>query len=218
MTNPPFDPVADFAPICEIYNSRSALYVPASSPAKSVQDVVEMARKKPGTITYGSQGNGSIGHILGTKFQQVTGVKLIHVPYRGSAPALADLLTGRIDMMLNNYGSFAGAYNTGKIRALGVISPVRMSVFPNVPTMSEAGYPKMEFQSWFGLVAPKGTPQAMVQKLNEIFVKAASDPEIDKWLNEQGLTLSTSSSGDFANLIKEESARMKEFVISNNMR
>ena len=210
--NPQFDPVQDFQGITNIYTSRSALYVPAVSSVKSVPDLLELARTKPGGLTYASQGKGAIGHLLGSMFAKATGVPMVHVPYRGTSQATIDLVTNRVDMMFNNYGSFKSEYETGRLRALAVISKTRMDVFPGVPTMIEAGYPSVDFESWFGLVAPAGVPKDVVQKLREIYVAAANHPDSVKWINSIGLNVQTNSSEEFSAFIKTEFVRLKQFV------
>jgi tripartite-type tricarboxylate transporter receptor subunit TctC len=120
-------------------------------------------------------------------------------------------------MMFNNYSAFKSEYEAGRLRALGVISPTRMAIFPGVPTMTEAGYPAVNFESWFGLVAPAGVPKDVVQKLNEIYVAAASQPDFIKWLVGIGLSVRTSSPAEFSDFIKQEQVRMKQFTAETGM-
>ena len=215
--NPQFDPVKDFQGIANIYTSRSALYVPDSSPAKSIAELLALGRTKQDGLSYASQGKGAIGHLLGSMFAKATGQPMVHVPYRGSSQATLDLITGRVDMMFNNYSAFKSEYEAGRLRALGVISPTRMAIFPGVPTMTEAGYPAVNFESWFGLVAPAGVPKDVVQKLNEIYVAAASQPDFIKWLEGIGLSVRTSSPAEFSDFIKQEQVRMKQFTAETGM-
>jgi tripartite-type tricarboxylate transporter receptor subunit TctC len=176
-----------------------------------------MARKKEGGITYASQGKGAIGHLLGSMFAKATGAPMVHVPYRGTAQATLDLITGRVDMVFNNYSSFKSEYEAGRLKALGVISKERMPVFAGVPTMTEAGYPSVDFESWFGLVAPAGVPKEVVQKLNDIFTRAANHPDTVQWINKLGLTIRTNSPEEFEAFVKEKYFSMKKFVAETGM-
>ena len=149
------------------------LVVPEVSPARSVKDLVALARSKPGGLNFASQGVGSGGHILGEMLRRESGAPFTHVPYRGAGPAVTDLAAGSVDMLFSSYVSAIGQVQAGKLRVLGWTAPKRSPTLPDVPTMAEAGYPNVELVVWHGIVAPLGTPPALVKKLNEEFTKAA---------------------------------------------
>lgn len=152
-----FDPIKDFTPITPIVLFPSVLVVPASSSPKTVKELVELAKTKPGGLSFASQGVGSGGHILGEMLRLKTGTKLVHVPYRGAGPAMTDIAGGSVDMLFTSYVSAAGQIQGGKARVLAVTTPKRSPIMPDVPTMAEAGFPDVVLDIWHGLVAPPGT-------------------------------------------------------------
>ena len=180
-----FDPVKDFKPITNIVTFPSVLTVPASSPAKSVKDLVELAKKKSGGLTYGSQGVGSGGHIIAEMFRLKIDTPLIHVPYKGSGQAVADLAAGRFDFIFAGYLSVKAQVDGGKARLLAITAEQRSKTLPDLPTMTEEGFPGVALEVWHALVAPAGTPDAIVQRLNAEFVKAMQAPEIQKLVTMQ---------------------------------
>jgi tripartite-type tricarboxylate transporter receptor subunit TctC len=173
-----FDPIKDFAPITALISFNNILVVPEASPARAVADLVALAKTKPEGLSYGSQGVGTGGHLLGELLAKHAGVKLVHVPYRGIAPAVTDTVAGRMDMLFASYISTGGHIESGKLRMLAIAGTQRHPRIPDVPTMSEAGYPDVQMQQWFGLFAPAGTPAAVVRKLNAEFVKALESDEV----------------------------------------
>jgi tripartite-type tricarboxylate transporter receptor subunit TctC len=188
-----FDPLKDFTPITPIVLFPSVLVVPANSPAKTVKGLVELAKNRPGGLSFASQGVGSGGHILGEMLKLETGVKLVHVPYRGAGPAMNDIAGGSIDMLFTSYVSAAGQISGGKARVIAVTTPKRSPIMPDAPTMAESGFPDVTLDIWHGLVGPPGMPPAVVARLNEEFVKAAQSPEIVKLMDEQFAAITTSS-------------------------
>ena len=185
-----FDPIKDFQPITPLFAFPSVLVVPSGSPARTVKELVELARSKPGGLNYASQGVGSGGHILGEMFRLRSGAPMVHVPYRGAGPAVNDLVAGSVDFLFSSYVSAIGQVQAGKLRLLGWTSTRRSPALPDVPTMAEAGYPGTELEIWQGIVAPAGTPPAMVRKLNEEFVKAAQSPDIVRQVAAQAVDIS----------------------------
>src|SRR6266404_1199185 len=157
----PYDPIKDFRPITLMWSFPQLLAVPHDSPAKSVTDLVALAKSKPGGLSFASQGTGSGGHLLGEMFKLRTGANMVHVPYRGAAPAGIDLAAGRIDFFFVSYSSLLPFLQADKVRAIAVTSPQRLPVLPDVPTMTEAGFAGMALDAWFGLVAPAGTPDGL---------------------------------------------------------
>ena len=210
----PYDAVKDFAPITLMWTFPSLLVVPADSPAKSVADLAAYAKIKPGGLSYGSQGNGSSGHLLGAMFARHVGVPMVHVPYRGAGPAALDVATGRIDFLWVSYASVLPHYVSGKVRALAVTSAKRLTALPQIPTVAEVGISDFELSTWFGLMAPAGTPEPVVGKLNAAFVQAVHAPEVVKQMIDQGAEPVTDTPQAFAAYIDAEIKRLGNIVTS----
>ena len=187
-----FDPVKDFTPITGLIAFNTILTVPAASPAKTPAELVVHAKTRPEGLSYASQGVGTGGHLLGVLFAKHAGVNLVHVPYRGIAPAVTDIVAGRVDMLFAAYLSSGPHVETGKLRLLAIAGTQRHPRLPDLPTMSEAGFPEVQMQQWFGLFAPAKTPASIVQKLNAEFVKALRSDEVrDKVLPQVAFVIPT---------------------------
>jgi len=210
----PYDAVKDFAPITLMWSFPSLLAVPADSPAKSVADLAAYAKIKPGGLSYGSQGNGSSGHLLGAMFSRDVGVPMVHVPYRGAGPAALDVATGRIDFLFVSYASVLPHFLSGKVRALAVTSAKRLTALPQIPTVAEVGYADFELNTWFGLMAPAGTPEPVIGKLHAAFVQAVHAPEVVKQMIDQGAEPVTDTPREFAAYIDLEIKRLGSIVTS----
>jgi tripartite-type tricarboxylate transporter receptor subunit TctC len=208
----PYDPVRDFRSVTLMWSFPQLLAVPRDSPARTVDELVALAKSKPGGLSFASQGTGSGGHLLGEMFKARTGANMVHIPYRGAGPAALDLATGRVDFFFVSYSSALSFLQAGKIRPLAVTSPKRMPTLPDAPTMREAGYAGIELDAWFGLVAPAGTPDAVVGKLNAAFVQAVRDPEVGKQMAEQGAEPAGSTPEEFAGFIASEIDRFGKIV------
>src|SRR5690348_5132614 len=208
----PYNAVKDFAPITLMWSFPQLLVVPASSPVKSIADLVALAKTKPGGLSYGSQGSGSSGHLFGALFARKVGVPMVHVPYRGAGPAALDVATGRIDFLFVSYASVLPHYLSGKVRVIAVTSAKRLTVVPQAPTMVEAGFPGFDWQTWFGLLAPAGTPEPVIGKLNAAFVEAVHTPEVTKQIIDQGAEPVSNTPQEFASLIATEIKRQGEIV------
>src|SRR6266436_2422480 len=200
----PYDPIKDFRPITLMWSFPQLLAVPLDSPAKSVSDLVVLAKSKPGGLSFASQGTGSGGHLLGEMFKLRTAANMVHVPYRGAGPAALDLATGRVDFFFVSYSSALSFLQAGKIRALAVTSPKRLPAVPEAPTMREAGFAGIELDAWFGLVAPAGTPDPVIGKLNAAFVQAVRDPEVTRQIVDQGAEPAGDTPDAFAAFIVAE--------------
>jgi tripartite-type tricarboxylate transporter receptor subunit TctC len=207
-----FDPVKDFAPVAPLISFNNLLIVPVDSPAKSAKDLVAFAKGKPDGLSYASQGVGTGGHLLGVLLAKQTGIKLVHVPYRGVAPAVTDLVAGRVDMMFSSYLTAKGHIEGGRLRILAIAGARRHPVIPDVPTMSEAGFPAVEMEQWFGLFAPAGTPPAVVQKLNDEFVKALQSKEVQDILRPQGSIIIPGKPEALAAMIARDIPRLGQVV------
>ena len=208
----PFDPIKDFAPLSRVAMVPNLLVVNPGQPYKSVKELIAYGKAHPGKINFGSSGNGSSIHLSGELFKQMTGVDMQHVPYRGSAPAVSDLLGGQISVMFDNMPSAIQHVRGGKLRALAVTTAKRSPALPDVPTIAEAGVPGYEATSWFGLLAPAGTPAPIVAKLNAAILKALADPEVKKKLAEQGAESHGEKPEEFAAFIKSETAKWGKVV------
>jgi len=207
-----FDPVKDFQPITALISFNNILVVPAASPAKTVADLVALAKTRPQGLSYGSQGIGTGGHLLGELFAKHAKIKLVHVPYRGIAPAVTDTVAGRMDMLFSSYVSMGGHVEAGRLRMLAIANAERHPKIPNVPTMVEAGYPDVQMQQWFGLFAPAGTPAPIVKKLNDEFVDALRSDDIRQKLLSQVVFLIPGSPEQLGDMVKRDIARLGEVV------
>ncbi|TMJ32054.1 MAG: tripartite tricarboxylate transporter substrate binding protein [Alphaproteobacteria bacterium] len=207
-----YDPVKDFRPITLMWTFPQVLAIPLDSPAKSVADLVALAKSKPGGLSFASQGSGASGHLLGEMLKVRTGANMVHVPYRGAGPAGLDLAAGRVDFFFVSYSSILPFLQAGKVRALAVTSPEPLPALPQVPTMRHAGFDGMELDAWFGLVAPAGTPDAVIDKLNSAFVAAIAQPDVVRQIMEQGARPQASTPREFAAFMASETERIGRIV------
>jgi tripartite-type tricarboxylate transporter receptor subunit TctC len=207
-----FDPVKDFEPITALIAFNNLLVVPATSPVKSPAELAAFAKTKPEGLSYGSQGVGTGGHLLGVLFAKHANVKMVHVPYRGVAPALTDTVAGRVDMMFASYLSAGPHVQGGKLRALAIAGTQRHPHLPDLQTMPEAGFPEVQMQQWFGLFAPAGTPAPIVQKLNAEFVKALSSDDVKNKVLPQGVFVTPSTPEELGAMVKRDIVRLGEVV------
>ncbi len=214
----PYDPLRDFAPITALVSATQALVANPSLPVKTVNDVVTLAKAKPGELTYGSFGIGSTGHLNMEVFQAMTGTRFNHIPYSGAGPAMNDVVGGHVSLMFAALSIVKGSVDAGKLRMIGVGSDRRSSEFPDVPTISESGVPGFEAKSWFGLVAPAGTPPEIIKKINEDVTKVISDPAFARqYLAAQGLVPITGTPEEFAAFIRAETERWGKVVKDANI-
>ena len=208
----PYDPIKDFKPITLMWSFPQLLAVPLDSPAKSVTDLVALAKSKPGGLSFASQGSGASGHLLGEMLKVRTGANMVHVPYRGAGPAALDLAAGRVDFFFVSYSSLLPFLQAGKVRVLAVTSPEPLPTLPGAPTMREAGFDGIALDAWFGLVAPAGTPDAVIVKLNSAFVTAIKHSEITRQIADQGAEPRASTPDEFAAFIASETERIGRIV------
>ncbi len=202
-----YDPVADFAPVTLICYFPNLLVVPASSPLRTVGDLVAAAKANPGKINFGSPGYGSSPHMSGELFKSMAKADITHVPYRGASPALADLLAGRVDVMFSVMASGLPLVQSGQLRALGVTSAKRVDVAPDVPTIAEAGVPGYDTVSWFAFFVPAKTPPAIITKVQKDTVAVLAEPAIRDRMDKLGLLIAGSSPDEMAALLKAEIAK-----------
>jgi tripartite-type tricarboxylate transporter receptor subunit TctC len=214
----PYDPAADFVPVVHIATLPNLLVVHPSVPANSVAELIAYAKSKPGTLSYASQGNGSSGHMAGEQFKLLTGADVVHVPYRGAAPAVQDLLGGRVQMMFDTVTLQAPQIAAGKVRALAVTATQRVAALSDVPTTVEAGLPELQGGAWFGLFAPAGTPRDVVAWLNRAAREAFTAPAVHARLEQQGAQLPLGPPEEFAAFIAAERQRWSEVIRKANIR
>jgi tripartite-type tricarboxylate transporter receptor subunit TctC len=199
-----YDPLKDFVPITLATLSTNILVVHPSVPARSVQELVALAKANPGTLTYASTGSGTSQHLGGELLKKMAGIDLAHVPYKAVGGLLQDLLAGRVGMNFGNIANMLPLVREGKLRALAVSSSKRWGAIPEIPTVAEAGYPGFEAVAWFGLLAPTGTPDGVVERINQDMVKALGLPDVRSRLTDLGFEVVGSTSRDFAARIRSE--------------
>ena len=208
----PYDTVKDFAPVILAATSPNLLVVNPQLPVKSVGELVALAKAKPGTLSYASTGNGSSNHISMELFKTLAGVDIVHIPYKGSAPAVTDLLGGQVMLMFDNVPNVLPQVKAGRLRALGTSGAQRSALAPDVPTVAEAGVPGYELMVWFGLVAPAGTPREVVQKLNAEVAKILAMPDVRERFMAQGVEPLGSTPEQFGEHIRAQMAKWSKVV------
>ncbi len=208
----PFDPVKSFAPVILLATSSVAVIVTPGLPAKSMREFLELARSQPGKLYYSSPGNGGPQHLAMELLKLDARIDLVHVPYKGSGGALADLVGGHVQAMIVSLQTAAPYVQSGKLRMLSVMSAERSPAFPDVPTLKELGLPDLEVDTWYGMFAPAGTPGAVVAKLNAELNPLLKQPEIRELLAKQGMAAAGGTPERFGDLVKRELARWSRVV------
>jgi tripartite-type tricarboxylate transporter receptor subunit TctC len=208
----PYDPVTDFAPITLVAVTPNVLVVNPSLPVNSVADLIAYAKANPGKLSFGSGSNGSAGHLAGELFKTEAHVDMVHVPYKGSAPALQDLLGGRIQLMFDNLASSMPYVKAGKLKALAVTTAERSPLVPDLPTLAESGLRNFDIYTWYGLMAPAGTPKDIIAKWNAEVAKILNAPDMKERLVAQGAQAAPDSPDAFAALIKREIPKYARIV------
>jgi tripartite-type tricarboxylate transporter receptor subunit TctC len=211
-TKLPYDPQKDLAPIVLLANAPLVMVTGANSPYKTVADAVNAAKAKPGVVNFASPGNGTVAHLTSELFQKAASVKTQHVPYKGASQALTDVISGNVELYMSSVPTLIGQIKQGKLRALAVSSAKRVDDLPNVPTLNESGYAGFNAVTWFGLLAPAGTPKEVVARLNAEFNKALQQPELRKKLGDEGADPAGGTPEQFASLIKDDIARWGKVV------
>ena len=214
----PYDAVKDFTPIVSLATMSNVAIVNPATPVNSIREFIDHARANPGKLNFGSPGNGSSAHLTGEMFSQVNGLTLQHVPYKGSAPAMMDLMAGRIDIMFDNIPLPLPHIKAGKLRALAVTAAQRSAVLPDMPTLAEAGVKGFDVSSWYGIYAPAGLPRELVQRLNAAFNEALRTPEIRDQLSAQGWAVTGGTPEQFGAFARAEQARWATVVKTANVR
>jgi tripartite-type tricarboxylate transporter receptor subunit TctC len=212
MEKMPYSTDKDFAPVAMIVRSPNVLVVRAESPYKSLKDIMVAAKASPKKLSYASPGNGTSSHLAGALFADMAKVELQHVAYKGSGPALTDLLGGQTDMIFATSGSVGKFIDSGKLRALAITSATRSTAYPSLPTMAEAGVPGYNTEGWYGFYAPAGTPTAVVDKLNAATRKAANSESFKSKVVGEGMVVQTGTPAEFDAYVRAEILRWSKFV------
>jgi tripartite-type tricarboxylate transporter receptor subunit TctC len=201
----PYDPLKDFQPVTNFANTANVVAVnPKKVPAKNFQEFLEYLKKNPGKLSYGSSGTCGVLHLMGESFKMATGTDIVHVPYKGSGPAIADTVAGQIEMLFDNLPSSMPQILAGNLKAMAIAWPKRIEAIKDVPTFAEVGFPVLNQPVWYGLLAPAGTPRDVVNKLRDAAVVALKDPQVLKALEEQGSAPSGNTPEEFAKEIREQ--------------
>jgi tripartite-type tricarboxylate transporter receptor subunit TctC len=208
----PYDPVRDFAPVTLIGASPYIMVVNPTLPVKTIKEFIALAKAKPGTLAWGSTGIGGTSHFMGEMLKSMAGVDLIHVPYKGLAPALNDLFGNQIHFAFSSYSTVAQHLKVGRVRAIAVTSAKRSEMTPELPTIAESGYPGYEAIPWFGLVLPVATPKPLVTRIHDDFVKVLQSPDIRERFKAQGVEVVGSTPEEFGAFLKLEIERWGKIV------
>jgi tripartite-type tricarboxylate transporter receptor subunit TctC len=217
-TKMPYDPVKDFAPVTMVASMPNLLVVHPSVPAKNVAELIALAKAKPGALAFASAGNGTSQHLAGELFKKMAGVDMIHVPYKGNAPAVTDLVGGQVQVMFDNIPVSLQQVRAGKLRALAVTGPARSAVLPDLPTVAEAGLPGYSITSWFGLYAPSGTSPQIIERLNQEANRALATAQIRRRLTDQGIEPAGGTPDQFADFMHAELVKWGKIVRESGAR
>lgn len=218
MDPPPYDALKDFTPVAHVAVAPDLLVVAANSPIRSVKDIVDLARAKPGEVTYGSPGIGLSQHLRGFMLGKSAGVEMRHVPYKGTSPALQDLLGGHITLMFATAGGIVQQARDGRVRVLGVSSPRRIPMFPDAPTMTELGYPDLEGLGFFGLFGPAGMPPRVVQTIGSAVASVLGEPDTRAKIETQFVDPVVSTPEQFAEFLRGEVAKWTRIVRASGVK
>lgn len=214
----PYDSLKDFQPLVWAGSTQNVLAVRTDLPFNNVRELLDYAKKNPGKLNFGSTGYGSSNHLSMELLMQMTGTKLTHVPYTGSAPAVMGMLGGEIDVLFDNIPNLLPYLKSGKIKPIAVTGAQRSPLLPSIPTVAESGVPGYEVNVWFGLQLPTGTPKPLVERINQDVVHVLKDPEVVKRFHDQGVEVVASSPDEFSKLIKSEVAKWTELIKVANVK
>ena len=208
----PFDPIKDFAPIALAGFTTNILVVRNDSPVKTLKELIDYAKANPGKLNYGSAGVGSSPHLAGEMFKSLTGTNIVHVPYKGSTPAVTDLLGGQVDLMFTGLTSVSAHVQSGRLRVLSVNGAKRSSALPSIPTAAEAGLPGLDLSFWIGILAPAGTPAPIIDRLSMETIKVLQQPDVRQRLTAQGVDVVAEGPEALAAVIRDDLARWRDVV------
>jgi len=207
-----YDPVKDFEPISLLAAVPNIISVHPSVPVNTLAELVALAKSKPGQLSYASSGNGTSTHLAGEMFKQAAGIYVTHIPYRGSSPAVADVIAGQVPVLVDSVASSTAQVRAGKLKALATTSPRRLAVLPDLPTVAESGYPGFQSTAWVGLLAPAGTPKAIVEHLNAQVLKVMALPETRERMAGFGAEITTSTPDQFRAHIRSEIDKLGQVI------
>ncbi|SCK16945.1 Tripartite-type tricarboxylate transporter, receptor component TctC [Variovorax sp. HW608] len=213
-----FDPIKDITPIAQLARGPFLIAVNPEVPAKNLKDLVALAKKEPNKLSYASAGTGSIVHIATEYFLDATGAQIMHVPYKGTAPALTDTIAGQTQVVFGTVASTLPFAKADKLRVLAVTTPSRLAALPDVPTTAEAGFPNYSVTNWHGIIGPKGIPQDIVAKLNKAINESLHAPEMAKGMSSDGLTPAGGTPAEFGKLLADETARWQALVTKRSIK
>ena len=214
----PYDTLKDLEPVSLAGRQPNILVVHPSLPAKSVKELLALARAKPGELSYSSGGIGSSSHLSGELFKLMTDTKIVHIPYKGMGPALVDLVSGQVQLAMATMASALPHVKSGRIRPLAVSTATRVEVVPDVPTMQEAGVKDFDYSTWYGIVVPGGTPQPVVTRLNETLVKVLASDDVKKRFGGQGVVPASTSPQEFKAYLRAEVEKWAKVVKASGMK
>src|SRR6266849_1237701 len=218
VPNKPFKLMRDLVPVAALLNSELVMVVHPSMPASNVKEFIALAKSKPGALNYASSGVGSNYHMAGELFKNLTGTKILHVPYKGSAGARNDIISGQIEMMFDSVPTMAQMIQAGRVKALGTSGRVRSAILPDVPTLSEAGVPGYEATLWVGVMAPAGTPRPIVELLNAEINKILARPDVRESWEKQGATPVSMKPDEFGAYVQSEIEKWAKVINANGIR
>jgi tripartite-type tricarboxylate transporter receptor subunit TctC len=208
----PYDPVKDFVPIVWVGNATNILVVSNHVPANSVKELIDLARKDPGKLNYATSGIGTISHLTSELFASMAGVKLTHVPYKGTQQSIPDLMSGQVALLFDNVMTSLPNIKAGKVKGIAISSPTRSALVPDLPTVAEAGLPGFQSLVWFGLLGPAGTPKAAVDRVNAEMNKALALPDIQAKFAQMGFDPAGGSAADFAQAIQRDAQKWSKVI------
>jgi tripartite-type tricarboxylate transporter receptor subunit TctC len=208
----PYDPVKDFAPVTQVAGASNIMVVHPSVPAKNLKEFIAYAKANPGTVNFATSGVASIGHLTGELLNELAGMKMVHVPYKGSGQAISDLVGGHVKVMISGMASTLPHVKAGRLRALAVTGLQRSDAAPDVPTIAESGFPGYEARSWFGVLAPAKTPKPVINRLHDDIVKALQQPDVKQRLTAIGFEIVGSTPEEFGAYIKSEIKKWEKVV------
>jgi tripartite-type tricarboxylate transporter receptor subunit TctC len=208
----PYDPVNDFAPIGLVAKAPNVLVVHPSVPARSVQELIALAKARPGQLNFSSSGNGGVSHLSAELFRLVAGIEVVHIPYKGAGPAMTALLGGEVQMMMATTPVATVQMKANRVRALAISSARRSPLMPELPTIAEAGFPGFETDTWYGVLAPRGTPAAVVSRVNGDIARMLTLPEVRTLFEQQGAQPADGTPEDFRAFIRAEVAKWAKVI------
>jgi len=217
IRNPPYDPIKSFAPIGLAAISSWTMVVRPDLPVKSVAELVALAKAQPGKLTYASSGNGSAPHLMGEQLKAAAGIDLLHVPFKGEIDGFNAIMAGQVDLMMGSTSTASTLIKSGRIKGLAVTTPQRDPTLPDLPTVAEAGVPELTFEIFFGLVAPAGTPEPIIEKLSAAMKKVAANPVYSETLEKAGVHATSSTPQELAALLARHNERWRAVIERNHI-